>query len=122
MHSHHVARASRAASLALIALAVFLTGCSSLPDFSKLEQRLKLREAGPVQIIGSDSLLMGDFRTRIENQVLKDSNATQRHLQIMQAASESPLVLGNTAAILIDGPKAYDAIFKAIESDRKSVV
>ena len=64
---------------------------------------------------------MGDFRTRIENQVLKDSNATQRHLQIMQAASESPLVLGNTAAILIDGPKAYDAIFKAIESAKHHI-
>ena len=105
----------------MIALAVFLTGCSSLPDFSKLEQHLKLREAGPVQIIGSDGLLMGDFRTRIENQLLKDSNATQRHLQIMQAASESPLVLGNTAAILIDGPKAYDAIFKAIESAKHHI-
>ena len=97
-------------------LALLLTGCSSLPEFSQLEQRLKLRETRSIQIIGSDGLLMGDLRTRIENQLIKDSSATQRHLEIMQAASESPLVLGNSATILIDGPKAYKAIFRAIES------
>lgn len=98
-----------------LATSVFLvTGCSSLPEFSNLEQRLRLRDTVPLEIVGKDGLLMGDVRARVEKQLLQGSSSSQRHLQIMQAASESPIVVGNTASILLDGPKAYDAIFTAI--------
>ena len=108
------ARRLALAGFGLLGYAVLLTGCSSLPEFSQLEQRLKTRASNPIQIVGSDGLLMGEFRTRIENQLIKNTDLTQRHLQIMQAAGESPLVLGNSASILIDGPQAYAAIFEAI--------
>ena len=103
-------------NVTVLASLFMAAGCSSLPEFSSIEKRLALHGSSPLRIVGSDGLLMGDIRARIESQLLKDASASQRHLQIMQAASESPLVVGNSASILIDGPKAYDAIFKAISA------
>jgi cardiolipin synthase len=44
-----------------------------------------------------------------------------RHLATMQQIGGTPLVAGNTARLLVDGPASYEAIFRAIEDARDHV-
>jgi cardiolipin synthase len=45
----------------------------------------------------------------------------ERHLATMQKISGTPLVVGNSARLLVDGPASYAAIFRAIEAARDHV-
>lgn len=51
-----------------------------------------------------------------------ESPLLQRHLLAMSELGEAELVAGNRARLLIDGPQTFDAVFKAVEAARRSVL
>lgn len=52
----------------------------------------------------------------------KGSDLLQRHLDVEQALVTAPLVTGNRATLLHDGPQTFNAIFKAIRDARHYVL
>ncbi|MEO5861917.1 MAG: phospholipase D-like domain-containing protein [Burkholderiales bacterium] len=99
-----------------------VAGCATLPD-------LKDFRRGDVQRQNREKLL--DTRNvpsqrqakRIVEKLERGGEATllRRHLGYIEAINGPPLVVGNSARLLIDGPATFDAMFSAIQRARHHV-
>ncbi len=106
-------------SLALIlACLVALSGCWTLPRYLDAERDAREKSGAPLRIVGADGGLMHGARVTIEAQLrsLDADGSLARHLNIVTAIANAPLVVGNATDILIDGPNAYASIFAAIRA------
>ena len=97
-------------------------GCSALPRITpEMAQR---RAATPVQVEGSHGLL-SPARSKAILDTLKsrrqDTNIFERHLALEEAVAGGPLVAGNKAVLLQDGPATYQAMFAAIRDARDHI-
>ncbi len=100
---------------------VTLAGCASLPDLTGIRH-------GSVQRQQHERLLHADsVSQRKANQLIEkleragEANLLRRHLAYMEAIDGPPLIAGNSARVLIDGPATFDAMFAAIQRARNSV-
>lgn len=107
-------------AIAFLAL-ITLNGCATLPDYGEL--RLAETPQKPVQIRGQGGLLSKARTAAILRDLEQQGKGSllDRHLAFMQALDGDPLVAGNTAQLLIDGPRTYQAMFKEIEAARDHV-
>jgi len=101
--------------LALVALCVAGTaGCASLPDTDAMLARHTAQQArfetarGPVSASRQAKLLTELKRGSGDIDIL------DKHIALEQAIVGSPLVLGNKATLLQDGPATYAAMFAAM--------
>lgn len=93
----------------------FMTGCSSLP---KMVPDMEV-QAKPVQVEGA----RGPLSVKQSQAIIKrlkansggETNIFDRHLALEEAMVGSPLLVGNKATLLIDGPTTYKSMFEAIE-------
>jgi len=106
-----------AAALAL-ALAA---GCSTLPRITP-----EMARRAPTQVqVESDRGLLSPARSKAILESLKsrgkDTTVLERHLALEEAIAGEPLVAGNRAVLLQDGPATYRAMFAAIRDARDHI-
>ncbi len=113
--------AARVAGLCVLALAIFLSGCASLPDTSAIldrhaGQQTRFESArGPVSERRSAAILARLQRNTGELDIL------DRHIALEEAISDNPLTLGNRVTLLEDGEETYAAMFDAIRAARDHI-
>jgi cardiolipin synthase len=115
---HGLAGAVAAAATAVAALGGCATG--SLPDMERMERQatsaVKLEgPRGPLSFQESRAILE---RLRVKN---GDPGILERHVAIEEAVVSSPLVVGNKATLLQDGPATYKAMFAAMRKARDHI-
>jgi cardiolipin synthase len=100
---------------------VVLAGCAtgSLPDIEKMERRAqspRLEGArGPLSSAQSKAVLDALREKKGEPSIL------ERHIAVEEAAVSSPLVVGNKAVLLQDGPATYKAMFAEMRKARHHI-
>jgi len=117
------------ASLPVRLLAFFfcfltLVGCASLPRFEEVYQRLDVEKEETPKIIGPHGQLSPRVSAKVMERLKEHAGPTDlldRHLALIESIGGSPLVAGNKATLLIDGPATYAAMFKAIEHAKDHV-
>jgi cardiolipin synthase len=90
------------------------SGCASLPDISLLKG--DANAAARPNVIGQGGLLSPERSQALLQQLQKEgkTDLLERHLAFMQAIEPVPVVAGNSARLLVDGPQTYRAMFAAI--------
>jgi cardiolipin synthase A/B len=109
---------------ALPALLVMLAGCATLPDYDALHRDRSWWRDDPPRIEGVRGPLAPERRAEILRRLAEQGDGTllQRHLSFMHALRDIPLVAGNEAQLLVDGPATRAAMFRAIEQARQEIL
>ena len=98
---------------ALLAAALLLAGCSTLP-------RLDVEDALRPPNFANASRVLTDEQSKAIVERLKrqagDTDILTRHIAVSEAISGSPMVTGNQVTLLEDGPATYAAMFAAIRA------
>ncbi|MHB1141283.1 MAG: phospholipase D-like domain-containing protein [Sulfuricaulis sp.] len=100
---------------------LFVSGCASLPDVNKLDV---IPGVVPVQLKDEHGPLSQDQSASVYNRLKHESGESgilERHMAWEEAIVGAPLVLGNKAVLLQDGPATYKAMFSAIRKARKNI-
>jgi cardiolipin synthase len=110
--------------LSLLAAAIALSSCASLPTVHERQLLQQAAGAGQIRVYGS----RGPLSTRQARRVLArvnaqapDADAFDRQLAIEQIIAESPLYSGNSVHVLQDGAQTFPAMFAAMEGARHSL-
>ncbi len=118
MSAHIVFRLTGSLLCALVA------ACSSLP---RLDDHLPIAYADenrPARFVSATRVL-GDAQSKAIVERLKrqagDTDILSRHIAVSEAISDSPMVTGNQAILLEDGPATYAAMLAAIRKASKSI-
>lgn len=110
--------------LLLIPLLLLVQGCAaSLPDVKSLVESSYLADRPPEiggaqgRLTPSESRkLIAEIRKRVES-----DDILERHIAVMELVGAGPLVKDNKATLLIDGTRAYDAMFRAMAGARDHI-
>lgn len=108
------------AALALLGL-VLVAGCASLPDTAAMLERHAGQTArfesarGPLSEKRNAAIL-----ERLKNKA-GDLDILDRHVALEQALTDSPLTVGNKAALLRDGAQTYPAMMAAIRAAKDHI-
>ena len=101
---------------------VTLAGCSTLPtinpDLAMPKSSVQLSTAkGPLSFQQSREIL-----AKLASKAGQETSIFDRHLALEETVADSPLLIGNKATLLRDGPATYQAMFAAIRSARDFVL
>ncbi|HEX5698606.1 MAG TPA: phospholipase D-like domain-containing protein, partial [Rhodoferax sp.] len=105
----------------MLSAAIGLTGCATLPDTDALIERHNAQAAnfetarGPVSA-KRNAAILAELQRKSGNLDLLD-----KQMALEQAISDSPLVLGNKARLLLDGAATYAAMFGAIRQAKDHI-
>jgi cardiolipin synthase len=104
-------------------LLLALSGCASFRSLPEAPVVGAEAELSTLSVIGPKGQLDRKARERVTQRLSRfgDDNLLERHLATMQAVSEAPLITGNKVRLLVDGPRAYAAMFAAIAAARQHV-
>ncbi len=98
-----------------------LAGCATLPDLKGLRRgsvQKQQQERLDTQFVSSQR----QARQAIEKlERAGQGNLLRRHLAYIEAINGPPLIAGNEARVLIDGPATFKAMFAAIQRARDHV-
>ncbi len=97
-----------------------LASCAPLPDIKEADNQAEI-DHKPPEIVGSHGELPPQKSKAILDRLKRKTGATEileRNIALVEAISGSPLVAGNRATLLIDGPTTYDAMLRAIRQAR----
>jgi cardiolipin synthase len=103
---------------------IALGGCRVLPDV-ELARTLPLSSSRTALDIESpDGMVSRAARVRLTRQLAAagDTALLDYHLAAMNDIGAPPLLTGNAVELLIDGPRAYQAMFGAIEKARHYIL
>lgn len=106
---------------ALIVWLSFITACSSIPT---LVPDMATRPPKGVKIENGKGALSPKQSQAILAKLQKNNAHThifEKHLALESEIVDSPLITGNQADILIDGPETYEAMFQAIDAARDHI-
>jgi len=101
-----------------------LLGCAAAPPEAPRPSTTNSAARSPAPKIsdGRRELPLAESRAVVRKLSSKvGSELPARHLESVEGILETPLVLGNQAQLLVDGPATHAAMFKAIESARDHV-
>jgi cardiolipin synthase len=109
--------------IAVLTLALTLSACASFRPLPPPPTAEAVPELATLAVIGPKGQLTRRARERLTQQLARfgDDNLLERHLAAMQAVSAAPLITGNRVRLLVDGPRAYDAMFTAIVAARQHI-
>lgn len=105
-----------AATLALVLAASLLAGCGSLPT---IVPDMEMRSAKNIRMKGGNGVLTEEqAKSALDRLKQQNGNNTilDRHLAVEGAITGAPLVTGNKATLLIDGPATYASMTQAIQA------
>jgi cardiolipin synthase len=109
-------------ALILIFQIIMLMGCETLPDFR--QEALSFNYKGePLKIVdGKGPLPPGKLKEVMSGLKQEDHpNILGRHLAFVEHITGKPLISGNRATLLRDGPETFAAMEKAINSARDHI-
>jgi cardiolipin synthase len=111
-------------SSGLVLLAVLLAGCVMLPNYAALNREDDWGPPNPPRVEGAQGELSPAQSRAVMRELEAESDGTllQRHLDFMEAVSDIPLVTGNEAHLLVDGPATREAMFRAIEAAHEEIL
>jgi cardiolipin synthase len=117
-----LARSVSSARLATVAVVLALSACVNFRPLPPPPPAAGA-ELQTLAIIGPKGTIDRATRERVTRKIagMGEGNLLERHLAAMQAVSEAPLIAGNRVKLLVDGPKAYTAMFAAIAAARQHV-
>lgn len=117
----HNANPPRSLRLPTIVLLVFgLAACASLQPTPSAEQAAVPAPTVVKASGGTLSKAAGDAALkRIEAE--GDTDLIARHIAAMETVLRSPIVIGNRADLLVDGPATHKAMFASIKSARDNI-
>src|SRR5208282_895360 len=95
-----------------------LGGCASLPSTESVFQYSPTTEEVPLAMVGAHRRLTARESRLILKRLKRRTLPTgilERHLAVEEAICGNPLVVGNKATLLIDGPDTYAAMSEAIQ-------
>ncbi len=106
-------------AVAMLALA----SCASFRPLPAAPAADDKPELATLSVIGPKGELDRTSRQRLTQQLARfgDDNLLERHLATMQAVSNAPLITGNQVKLLVDGPRAYAAMFAAIAAAKQHI-
>ena len=105
----------------LFILAVFLTGCAGRGSVLPGAAEMPAQPAMP-QIVDENGMLKPQQAQAVldEFRRLAPTDFLNHHLARVEGAVAAPLVLGNDARLLVDGPQTHTAMLEAISAARDS--
>jgi cardiolipin synthase A/B len=110
-------------SLLWILILFVLLGCASLPKVKDVVHE-PIDAEKPPTIIGSHGLLSPKASKAVIDRLKQKSGSEDLlnlYVSLMEEISGSPLVVGNSVKLLIDGPATYAAMFAAIQDARDHI-
>lgn len=111
-------------ALLLLLCLVTVSGCATLPNAQEKMAQAPSSADQSIKIMGPKGEISPQksqaMIKKLEQQV-DETEVLQQQVQLMQSISESPLVAGNKATLLIDGEATYAAMFEAIGNARDHV-
>ena len=111
--------AVRLVAASSIAAVAGLLGCATLPEVHPWVHATD--QKGVTTVVGRRGTLSPERSAAVLAKLGKGSDAMARHAAIEEEASGAPLILGNAASVLYDGPAFYRSMFEAIEGARDHV-
>jgi cardiolipin synthase len=110
-------------STLLLSLVLLLAGCAILPDYDALNRERKWWRVDAPRVEGARGPLSAQRSAAIIRKLDEQGDTTllKRHLAFMEAVEDIPLVAGNSARLLIDGPLTRQAMFEAIKAARTEI-
>jgi cardiolipin synthase len=108
--------------LLYIVMVVTVAGCASLPDLKDF-RRGDIQRQQRVKLLDTQQVLSQRQAKRMIEKLERagETNLLRRHLAYMEAVDGPPLIVGNSARLLIDGPATFDAMFSAIQRARDHI-
>jgi cardiolipin synthase A/B len=98
-------------------------GCTTLPNVSEMIDEAPTAQTHR-QIVSTKGLLSPRKSKAIMDRLKRSVDPTdvlERHIVVVESATESPLTKGNKVTLLADGQAAYAAMFKAIQNARDHI-
>jgi cardiolipin synthase len=98
-------------------------GCATLPNVSEMIDEAPTAQKHR-QIVSTKGLLSPRKSKAIMDRLKQSVDPTdvlERHIVVVESATESPLTKGNKVTLLADGQAAYAAMFKAIQNARDHI-
>ena len=111
------ATVQRYTALAVTLWLAFLAGCAHLPSADLVTEWRNSPSVHAVRVSGGAGPLSAKRSAEIINGIgakVGDLDILQKHVAVEQAVVGSPLVAGNKATLLQDGPATYRAMFEVI--------
>src|SRR5688572_21753495 len=105
----------------VVACLAFAAGCATLPD---VELHLDRRSSRAVEFKGTRGPVSAQQSAAIVKELERKAGAIDildKHIAIEQAVVDRPLVIGNRAVLLEDGPATYDAMFAALRKASRHI-
>ena len=104
-----------------VALLLTLSACASLRTLPP--PPAGDAELSTLSVIGPKGQLDRKAREQLTQRLARfgEDNLLERHLAAMQAVSDAPLITGNSVKLLVDGPRAYAAMFTAIAASKQHI-
>ena len=105
----------------LLAIGIWLAGCTSLPIFVP---DLSRRDLQPIQLASARGMLSPSQSRAVLKRLGNSGTPTDifdRHLALEEAIAGSALTTGNRVRLLKDGPATYQAMLQAIAGARDHV-
>jgi cardiolipin synthase A/B len=102
---------------------ILSNGCSTLPNVSKVIDETPAGQT-PRQIVSSKGLLSPEKSKAILDRLKGSVDPTdilERQIAVVESVTDSPLTKGNKVTLLVDGPAAYAAMFKAMQNAEKNI-
>lgn len=108
--------ARRRTTVAALVLVNLLSGCVAWRTLPQAGAASVARQSRPFRIVGAHGAVDAVTRRRISQRLngLGDENALVRQLAVMQELGGTPLITGNRATLLVDGPRTYGSMFAAM--------
>ena len=102
---------------------LFGCGCATLPKVSEVIEEMPVDQESPHILAAKGFLSPQQSKTLIERlkQRVDPTDLLERETALMESVSGSPLIKGNKASLLVDGPATYAAMFKAVEDAKDHI-
>jgi cardiolipin synthase A/B len=110
-------------SCAMALIAVVSSGCATLPNVSEIVEDVPVG-AQPPEIVSARGPLTPAASKAIIRKIKRYSGVSdilERQTLALEAASGRPLISGNKATLLVDGPATYAAMLEAIRNARHNI-
>ena len=108
-----------------LAAALAAGGCAGLDERLGFPEPMRAAPAAPAapQVVGARGPLPARQARAVVERLADEGpgSLVERHLATMEALGGPPLVVGNAARLLVDGPQTHGAMFEAIAAARRHV-
>jgi len=98
-------------------------GCATLPNVAEVIDEAPTAQ-GQRQIVSSKGLVSPQKSKAIMERLKRSTDPTdvlERHTAVVESVTESPLTKGNKVTLLSDGPAAYAAMFRIIQTAKDHI-